>query len=306
MPNLKDLRVRIDSVKSTQKITSAMKMVAAAKLRRAREQAEAARPYSERMDRMLASLYEGLPAGTGGPELLAGRGRDDVHLIVVLTSDRGLCGGFNSSIVRGALQIIRRLLDDGKEVKVLCVGRKGRDILRRNFRSLILDTFEDVGRKALSFADATMVGDRVLNMFASGEFDVCTIIYNRFQSAMTQIVTPQQLIPFQASGKIHANGADGKNSSEVTQDESQKAVYEFEPDEQEILEDLLPRNLSIQLFRALLENAASEQGARMTAMDNATRNAGEMIDDLTVTYNRTRQAFITKELIEIISGAEAL
>jgi len=306
MPNLKDLRVRIDSVKSTQKITSAMKMVAAAKLRRAQEQAEAARPYSERMDRMLASLYEGLPAGAGGPELLVGKGSDDVHLLVVMTSDRGLCGGFNSSIVRGALQIIRRLLDDGKEVKVLCVGRRGRDILRRDFRSLILDTFEDVGRKSLSFADATMVGDRVLGMFEGEEFDVCTIIYNRFQSAMTQIVTPQQLIPFQASQEIQTNDAVGKESSDATQDESHKAVYEFEPEEQEILEDLLPRNLSVQLFRALLENAASEQGARMTAMDNATRNAGEMIDDLTVTYNRTRQAFITKELIEIISGAEAL
>jgi len=306
MPNLKDLRVRIDSVKSTQKITSAMKMVAAAKLRRAQEQAEAARPYSKRMDRMLSSLYDGLPAGTGGPELLAGKGKDDIHLIVVMTSDRGLCGGFNSSIVRGALKIIHRLLDDGKEVKVLCVGRKGRDILRRDFRPLILDTFEDVGRKALSFADARMVGDRILSMFASGEFDVCTIIYNRFQSAMTQIVTPQQLIPFQASRETHANDADEIDPSEVERDDAEKAVYEFEPDEQEILEDLLPRNLSIQLFRALLENAASEQGARMTAMDNATRNAGEMIDDLTVTYNRTRQAFITKELIEIISGAEAL
>ena len=305
MPNLKDLRVRIDSVKSTQKITSAMKMVAAAKLRRAQEQAEAARPYSERMDRMLGSLAEGLPKGAGGPELLAGNGKDDVHLLVVMTSDRGLCGGFNSSIVRGALQIIRRLLDDGKEVKVLCVGRKGRDILRRDFRSLILDTFEEVGRKSLSFADAKMVGNRVLNMYEAGEFDVCTIIYNRFQSAITQIVTPQQLIPFRASEDSSVDDAENANSSDAT-DDAQKAVYEFEPDEQEILEDLLPRNLSVQLFRALLENAASEQGARMTAMDNATRNAGEMIDSLTITYNRTRQAFITKELIEIISGAEAL
>jgi F-type H+-transporting ATPase subunit gamma len=302
MPNLKDLRVRIDSVKSTQKITSAMKMVAAAKLRRAQDQAEAARPYSERMDRMLGSLSEGLPTGAGGPELLAGNGKDDVHLIVVMSSDRGLCGGFNSSIVRGAVRIIRRLLDDGKEVKVLCVGRKGRDILRRDFRSLILDTFQDLGRKRLSFADAETVSDRVLSMFEAGEFDVCTIIYNRFQSAMTQIVTPQQLIPFQASDASQTNDASNDESS----DGSQKAVYEFEPDEKEILEDLLPRNLSVQLFRALLENNASEQGARMTAMDNATRNAGEMIDDLTITYNRTRQAFITKELIEIISGAEAL
>ena len=305
MPNLKDLRVRIDSVKSTQKITSAMKMVAAAKLRRAQEQAEAARPYSERMDRMLGSLAEGLPKGAGGPELLAGNGKDDVHLLVVMTSDRGLCGGFNSSIVRGALHIIRGLLDDGKEVKVLCVGRKGRDILRRDFRSLILDTFEEVGRKSLSFADAKMVGNRVLNMYEAGEFDVCTIIYNRFQSAITQIVTPQQLIPFRASEDSSVDDAENANSSDAT-DDAQKAVYEFEPDEQEILEDLLPRNLSVQLFRALLENAASEQGARMTAMDNATRNAGEMIDSLTITYNRTRQAFITKELIEIISGAEAL
>ena len=237
MPNLKDLRVRIDSVKSTQKITSAMKMVAAAKLRRAQEQAEAARPYSERMDRMLGSLAEGLPKGAGGPELLAGNGKDDVHLLVVMTSDRGLCGGFNSSIVRGALQIIRRLLDDGKEVKVLCVGRKGRDILRRDFRSLILDTFEEVGRKSLSFADAKMVGNRVLNMYEAGEFDVCTIIYNRFQSAITQIVTPQQLIPFRASEDSSVDDAENANSSDAT-DDAQKAVYEFEPDEQEILEDL--------------------------------------------------------------------
>jgi F-type H+-transporting ATPase subunit gamma len=302
MPNLKDLRVRIDSVKSTQKITSAMKMVAAAKLRRAQDQAEAARPYSERMDRMLGSLSEGLPTGAGGPELLAGNGKDYVHLLVVMSSDRGLCGGFNSSIVRGAVRIIRRLLDDGKEVKVLCVGRKGRDILRRDFRSLILDTFQDLGRKRLSFADAQTVSDRVLTMFEAGEFDVCTIIYNRFQSAMTQIVTPQQLIPFKANDASPANDAGNDEAA----GDSQKAVYEFEPDEKEILEDLLPRNLSVQLFRALLENAASEQGARMTAMDSATRNAGEMIDDLTITYNRTRQAFITKELIEIISGAEAL
>ena len=263
MPNLKDLRVRIDSVKSTQKITSAMKMVAAAKLRRAQDQAEAARPYSERMDRMLGSLFEGLPTGAGGPELLAGNGKDDVHLLVVMSSDRGLCGGFNSSIVRGAVRIIRRLLDDGKEVKVLCVGRKGRDILRRDFRSLILDTFQDLGRKRLSFADAQTVSDRVLTMFEAGEFDVCTIIYNRFQSAMTQIVTPQQLIPFKANDASPANDAGNDEAA----GDSQKAVYEFEPDEKEILEDLLPRNLSVQLFRALLENAASEQGARMTAMD---------------------------------------
>ena len=306
MPNLKDLRVRIDSVKSTQKITSAMKMVAAAKLRRAQEQAEAARPYSERMGRMLCSLSAGLADGAGGPELLVGNGKNDIHLLVVMTSDRGLCGGFNSSIVRGALQIIKRLLNDEKEIKIICVGRKGRDILRRNYPELILNTFEDVGRKSLSFVDAKMVGNRVFEMFEAKEFDVCTIIYNRFQSAITQVVTPQQLIPFQANDDDLSGDSDDDHSSVSLKSGEQRAIYEFEPDEQQILADLLPRNLSVQLFRALLENAASEQGARMTAMDNATRNAGEMIDDLTITYNRTRQAFITKELIEIISGAEAL
>ena len=306
MPNLKDLRVRIDSVKSTQKITSAMKMVAAAKLRRAQEQAEAARPYSERMGRMLCSLSAVLADGAGGPELLVGNGKNDIHLLVVMTSDRGLCGGFNSSIVRGAIQIIKRLLNDGKEIKIICVGRKGRDILRRDYPELILNTFEDVGRKSLSFVDAKMVGNRVFEMFEAKEFDVCTIIYNRFQSAITQVVTPQQLIPFQANDDDLLGDSDDDHSSESLKSGEQRAIYDFEPDEQEILADLLPRNLSVQLFRALLENAASEQGARMTAMDNATRNAGEMIDDLTITYNRTRQAFITKELIEIISGAEAL
>ncbi len=306
MPNLKDLRVRIDSVKSTQKITSAMKMVAAAKLRRAQEQAEAARPYSEKMDRMLGSLSAGLAGGAGGPQLLVGNGKNDIHLLVVMTSDRGLCGGFNSSIVRGATQIIKRLLDDGKEIKIICIGRKGRDILRRNYPELILNTFEEVGRKSLSFVDAKMVGNRIYEMFEAKEFDVCTIVYNRFQSAITQVVTPQQLIPFRANDDDMSGDLDDDHSSVTLKSGEQRAIYEFEPDEQEILEDLLPRNLSVQLFRALLENAASEQGARMTAMDNATRNAGEMIDDLTITYNRTRQAFITKELIEIISGAEAL
>tara|TARA_Y100001934_G_scaffold47868_1_gene58187 strand:+ start:8691 stop:9611 length:921 start_codon:yes stop_codon:yes gene_type:complete len=306
MPNLKDLRVRIDSVKSTQKITSAMKMVAAAKLRRAQEQAEAARPYSERMDRMLGSLSAGLADGAGGPQLLIGNGKNDIHLLVVMTSDRGLCGGFNSSIVRGAIQIIKRLLNDGKEIKIICVGRKGRDILRRDYPELILNTFEEVGRKSLSFVDAKMIGHRVFEMFEAKEFDVCTIIYNRFQSAITQVVTPQQLIPFRANENDLSGDSGDDHSSVTLKSGEQRAIYEFEPDEQEILEDLLPRNLSVQLFRALLENAASEQGARMTAMDNATRNAGEMIDDLTITYNRTRQAFITKELIEIISGAEAL
>ncbi len=299
MPNLKDLRVRINSVKSTQKITSAMKMVAAAKLRRAQEQAEAARPFSERMERMLKSLAAGIPTGAGGPALLAGTGKDDTHLLVVMTSDRGLCGGFNNSIVRETRAVIKRLQADGKSVKLLCVGRKGRDSLRRDLVSLIAGEIMDVGRRSLGFADAEQISNRVLEMFEAGEFDACTVIYNHFRSVINQVVTAQQLIPF---------AVDSESDTEETSDavESQRGVYEFEPDEQEILEYLLPRNLAVQIFHSLLENAASEHGARMSAMDNATRNAGDMIDGLTLTYNRTRQAFITKELIEIISGAEAL
>jgi F-type H+-transporting ATPase subunit gamma len=300
MPSLKDLRVRINSVKSTQKITSAMKMVAAAKLRRAQEQAEAARPFAERMERMLTSLAGALPQGAGGPKLLSGTGKDDVHLMVVATSDRGLCGAFNSSIAREARNRINALLADGKDVKILCVGRKGRDQLRRDFRERIIGTVEDVGKPRLSFDDADGIAARVTEMFEAGEFDVCTVVYNKFQSAISQIVTAQQLIPFTAPPKAKA-----EDEAEAAMTDN-GAVYEFEPDEEEILAALLPRNLAVQVFRALLENAASEQGARMTAMDNATRNAGDMIDNLTLTYNRTRQAYITKELIEIISGAEAI
>ena len=292
MPSLKSLRVRINSVKSTQKITSAMKMVAAAKLRRAQDQAEAARPFAERMSRMLSSLAGSLAGSAGAPPLLAGTGKDQVHLVVVTTSDRGLCGAFNSSIVRGARQLIRQLLSEGKTVKILCVGRKGRDQLRRDFGSLIVDTMEEIGKRRLSFADAQRVTDRIVAMYDAGEFDVCTIIYNRFKSAISQIVTRQQLIPFPVE-----TGEAGNEGG---------AVYDYEPDEEEILSALLPRNLSVQVFRALLENAASEQGARMSAMDSATRNAGDMIKRLTLNYNRTRQAMITKELIEIISGAEAV
>jgi F-type H+-transporting ATPase subunit gamma len=291
--------MRIASVKSTQKITSAMKMVAAAKLRRAQEQAEAARPYSERMERMLKSLAAGIPAGAGGPALLAGTGKDDTHLLVVMTSDRGLCGGFNTSIVREARAVIRRLQADGKTVKLFCVGRKGRAILRREFAHLIVGNIEDIGRRSLGFSDAEQVSNRVLEMFVAGEFDVCTVIYNHFRSVINQVVTTRQLIPF----AVESEPGGDENSGAA---ESQRGVYEFEPDEQEILEYLLPRNLAVQIFHSLLENAASEHGARMSAMDNATRNAGDMIDGLTLTYNRTRQAFITKELIEIISGAEAL
>ena len=294
MPSLKQYRTRIASVKSTQKITSAMKMVAAAKLRRAQEKAEAARPYAERMSRMLGSLAGSLVGGAGAPALLAGTGKAETHLVVVATSDRGLCGAFNSSIVRGARTHIRQLLTEGKQVKIFCVGRKGRDQLRRDFAKLIVGSMEDVGRRSLSFADAQRITDRILTMFAGGEFDVCSLFYARFKSAISQIVTRQQLIPFAIEGGAGDAAATGG------------AVYEYEPDEEQILTDLLPRNLSVQVFRALLENNASEQGARMTAMDNATRNAGDMIKRLTLSYNRQRQASITKELIEIISGAEAV
>jgi len=294
MPSLKDLRNRIRSVKSTQKITSAMKMVAAAKLRRAQEQAEAARPYAQRLERMIASLAVRLRGTAGAPPLLAGTGRTDTHLVIVATSDRGLCGAFNSSIAREARALTRQLLADGKTVKILCVGRKGRDQLRRDFAKNITDTIELVGKKTIGFADADQIAERVRTMFDAGEIDVATIVFARFKSAISQIVTRQQLIPVPVPETSEAAGA------------SAGAVYEYEPDEETILHALLPRNLSVQIFGALMENNASENGARMTAMDNATRNAGEMIDNLTLNYNRTRQAVITKELIEIISGAEAV
>jgi F-type H+-transporting ATPase subunit gamma len=295
MPSLKDLRNRINSVKSTQKITAAMKMVAAAKLRRAQEQAMAARPYAERMERMLGSLARAMGGQAGAPKLLAGTGKSDVHLIVVMTSDRGLCGSFNSSIVREARKLIRGLIADGRQVKLLCVGRKGRDQLRRDFGRLIVGTLEDVGKRKLAYSDAQSVAERIRAMFEAGEFDVATLIYNRFKSAISQTVTVQQIIPFAVpSGEAPRDTGLGN------------AIYEYEPGEDAILGELLPRNVGVQVFRALLENAASENGARMTAMDSATRNAGEMIAKLTLNYNRTRQAYITKELIEIISGAEAL
>jgi F-type H+-transporting ATPase subunit gamma len=292
MPSLKDLKNRINSVKSTQKITSAMKMVAAAKLRRAQEQAEAARPFAERMERVVGSLAASMAGQEGAPVMLAGTGRDHTHLLVVVTSDRGLCGAFNSSIVRAARRTIRELQGQGKEVKLLCVGRKGRDQLRRDFGKLIVGAIEDVGKPRLGFDTADAIARRLTTMFEAGEFDVATVVYNKFKSVISQIVTLQQLIPFAApdEGAAATGGV----------------VYEAEPDESEILEALLPRNLAVQIYRALLESAAGEQGARMSAMDNATRNAGDMINKLTITYNRSRQAYITKELIEIISGAEAL
>jgi len=296
MPSLKDLRVRIRSVQSTQKITAAMKVVAASRLRRAQEQAEAARPYAQRMERVLSSLAARMVGLPSAPPLLVGTGKDDTHLIVVATSDRGLAGGFNASILREARRRIRELDATGKRVMILTLGRKGRDSLRRDYGRLIHDSLTDIGRRQLSFDEARDIAERILVLFRAGSFDVCTIIYNRFRSAITQIVTVQQLVPFPIETRDEAAGVSPATAG----------TYEFEPSEEEILGELLPQNLAVQVFTALLENAASEQGARMTAMDNATRNAGDMIARLTLNYNRTRQAAITKELIEIISGAESL
>ena len=296
MPSLKEFRNRIASVKSTRKITSAMKMVAASKLRRAQLQAEASQPYASRMAAMLSRLVAKMDASGAAPLLMSGTGRDDVQLLVVITSDRGLCGGFNGSVVRLARQKIRELVNAGKQVKIICVGRKGRDVLKREFGDKILNTFEGLGKKKLVFSDAQQVADQVLHMLHAGEFDVCTLIYNQFKSVMTQIPTAQQMVPL---------AVDGEGLAADAQD-SEGALYEFEPSEEEILDSLLPRNLAVQIYRALLDSAAGEQAARMTAMDNATRNAGDMINKLTIRYNRARQAYITKELIEIISGAEAV
>ncbi|MEZ5846573.1 MAG: F0F1 ATP synthase subunit gamma [Geminicoccaceae bacterium] len=297
MPSLKDLRSRISSVTQTRKITSAMKLVSASKLRRAQEAAEASRPFAEKMSDMLANLAAGVKGTPGAPLLLTGTGRDDVHLIVVATADRGLCGGFNSSIVRGARRRIGELLAQGKTVKIICVGRKGRDMLRREHRERIIDYVDGVaGKKRMEYADAAMIAEKITTLYEAGEFDVCTIIFNTFKSAVTQILTYRQLVPVEAPEAREEESAAG----------GARALYEFEPNEAGILSELLPRNLAVQIFGAMVENAASEQGARMAAMDNATRNAGDMIRKLTLSYNRQRQAQITKELIEIISGAEAV
>ncbi len=298
MASLKDLRLRIASVKSTRKITSAMKMVSASKLRRAQMAAEAARPYAARMERMLGALAAGLAGQSGAPALLAGTGKDQTHLLLVVTSDRGLCGGFNGTIVRSVRLTVRDLLARGKTVKLLLVGRKGRDQLRREYASMIVESFENIGRKGVTFAEADTIADKVTELFEDGAFDVCTVIYNRFKSVIAQELTHQQLVPFPVPVLAETTVASA--------DTTAKAIFEFEPSEEDILTELLPRNLAIQIFRAFLESAASEQGARMSAMDSATRNAGDMINRLTITYNRSRQAQITKELIEIISGAEAL
>ena len=294
MPSLKDLKNRIASVKATQKITKAMKMVAAAKLRRAQEAAEAARPYSQRMSAVLANIAQAEGGGADAPALMTGTGRDPVHLIIVATAERGLCGGFNSQIARAARDHIRKLLAEGKTVKIICVGKKGFDILRREFASLIIDRVDLREVKKIGYANAEDIGRKVIGLFEKGEFDVATLFYSEFKSVISQIPTALQLIPASAPSAAAAHGAGGS------------AVYEYEPDPGAILGDLIPRNITVQIFRALLENVAGEMGAKMSAMDNATRNAGEMINKLTLSYNRQRQAQITKELIEIISGAEAL
>ncbi|MEZ5668149.1 MAG: F0F1 ATP synthase subunit gamma [Alphaproteobacteria bacterium] len=298
MPSLKDLKNRIATTKATQRITQAMKMVAAAKLRRAQEQAEAARPYAERMERMLGSLAGGMGAKKGGPKLLVGTGSADTHLIVLISSDRGLCGGFNANLIRHTRRRILALTNEGRKARLVVVGRKAVAVLKRDMGGYFAQTYEDLAKPAPAFEHAAQVATKVLEMYDAGEFDTCSVVYNKFQSALTQIVTDQQLIPFEAPKP--AAGAEPQGRSYGG------AVYEYEPSEEQILADLLPRNLSVQIFRAMLESFASEQGARMTAMDSASRNAGDMINSLTLTYNRTRQAFITKELIEIISGAEAL
>jgi F-type H+-transporting ATPase subunit gamma len=303
MPSLKEYRNRITSVKSTRKITSAMKMVAASKLKKAQDKAEAAQPYARAMAAMMDRVAKNVVITNASPKLLAGTGKEDVQLLVIVTSDRGLAGGFNANLIRTARQEIRRLIGEGKTVKIVTVGRKARDILKRDFADKIIHSFTNLGGgKPLSFNDANEVTQYVLALFENGEFDVATVLYNKFMSVLAQKPTAQQVIPFKAEAP----------SLKVVKNEEPKAEpalvspYSFEPDEEEILSLLLPRNLGVQVFRALLDSAAGEQAARMTAMDNATRNAGDMIKRLTIQYNRARQAYITKELIEIISGAEAV
>ena len=290
MASLDDLKKRIASVKSTQKITKAMKMVAAAKLRRAQESAEKGRPYSIKMNNIILNLSGGILDKENAPKLLSGTGNDQVHLCVIMTSDRGLCGGFNSNIIKKAKSFFSKISNEGKELKIITVGSKGNDQLKRVYGKKIIENISFKESKNPNYFDADKVGKKIIEKFEAGEFDVCTIFYNQFKNVITQIPQAQQIIPL--------NNVEDKNSS----DES----YEFEPDEDEILSNLLPKNISTQIFKAMLENSASEQGSRMSAMDNATRNAGEMVDKLTIEYNRSRQAAITKELIEIISGAESL
>ena len=292
MPSLDDLKKRISSVKSTQKITKAMKMVAAAKLRRAQESAEKGRPYSEKMNNIILNLNKSISDKNNASKLLVGTGKNEVHLCVVITADRGLCGGFNTNICRKAKNYFDKILKSGKKLKIFTVGSKGNDQLKRAYGSYIIEKVNFKGFKKVTYKEADQVGKKIIKLFNEGQFDLCKIFYNKFKNVITQIPQEQQIIPIESLQK---------------QEESKtENFYEFEPEEKEILEDLLPRNISTQIFKAILENAASEQGSRMTAMDNATRNAGELVDKLTITYNRSRQAAITKELIEIISGAESL
>ncbi len=291
MASLDDLKKRIASVKSTQKITKAMKMVAAAKLRRAQDSAEKGRPYSEKMNNVILNLSNGISDKENAPKLLSGTGSDKIHLCVVMTSDRGLCGGFNTNIIKKAKAYFSKISEEGKELKIITVGSKGNDQLKRTFGDKIIENISFKNSKNVNYFDADKVGKMIIEKFEKEEFDVCTIFYNQFKNVITQIPQAQQIIPLEADKK---------------DDELDGSSYEFEPDEDEILSNLLPKNISTQIFKAMLENSASEQGSRMSAMDNATRNAGEMVDKLTIEYNRSRQAAITKELIEIISGAESL
>ena len=291
MPSLDDLRKRIVSVKSTQKITKAMKMVAAAKLRKAQEKAEKGRPYSEKMRNIISKLTKSISDPTNAPKLLMGTGKDEVYLCVVMTSDRGLCGGFNTNICRLAKKYFKNILKDRKKLKIITIGSKGNDQLKREYGKFIVQKLSFKDRKRITFKEADEVGKIILELFGKNEFDKCILFYNNFKNVITQTPQAQQIIPSET----------GKNLEETRED-----FYEFEPDEDEILEDLLPKNISTQIFKAFLENSASEQGSRMTAMDSATRNAGDLVNKLTINYNRSRQAVITKELIEIISGAESL
>ena len=292
MPSLDDLKKRIKSVKSTQKITKAMKMVAAAKLRKAQESAEKGRPYSLKMQNIILNLTKSINDPQNAPKLLVGTGEDKKYLCVVLTADRGLCGGFNSNICKLAKNNFKKILDQGKELKIITVGSKGHDQIKREYGKHIIKKFSFKDKKQITFNEADVVGNEIISLFNQNEFDKCVIFYNNFKNVITQIPQAQQIIP-----------AETKN---IKENDTEDFSYEFEPEEDEILEDLLPKNISTQVFKALLENAASEQGSRMTAMDNATRNAGDLVDKLTINYNRSRQASITKELIEIISGAESL
>ena len=297
MPSLKDIKTQINSVGSTKKITSAMKMVAASKLRRSQEKAEAARPYSSRLEEMLTSLASSALSGEGIISLLTGTGKDDNYLVVPVSADRGLCGGFNSSINKETFKLMKSLQDQNKKVQLLTIGKKSRDFFNRIMKEKIIENFVDTNVSGTGYDAALKISNKLQELYFEGTFDKCILIYNKFKSVISQEVTQQQLIPLDVSSK-----SDDKNENEITDN----SIYIYEPDEETILQDLLPKNVSIQIFKVLLESDAGEQGARMAAMDNATRNAGEMIDSLTLKYNRTRQAFITKELIEIISGAESI